>query len=511
MRKSIILSVVLSLALVSCSQTDELSVPVSLTMEYDSVEIERGTSLTLHAEVTPETSETELFWHSSDENVAIVEGSGNVSGIRSGGAVVTARVGAVSAHCHVNVVDVAVRTLELDRTELSLVRGESVRLKASVGPDNADDPSVAWTTSDGAVAVVSSAGDVTARGEGVCVITARAGNIEAVCTVTVSGIAAESLTLSRSTFRMAPGSVLQLKATVLPSDADDRQVIWSSSDNSVAEVDTTGRVRALATGNAVVTATLGKLEAICDITVSEEIQQAPEVGDIYYSDGTWSSELDLHKTPVAVVFYAGDPGQDDAALRRDHPECVNGLAVSLHDSGMSPWQSVYSYTSTVGEWIEDNTGYVSIYTGTGKEDNLNKIMGYNNTRGIEAFNADENNSWLTVNAVTCVRIYRENPEHEVSGASSGWYLPSAKELSLLCSGPFDGSIWNIGSTMTDNMASVNSVLREIPGADEITTMSYWSSNEGGITFGYDVNMSSGAVYNTGKTGSLNYVRCVIAF
>ena len=129
-----------------------------------------------------------------------------------------------------------------------------------------------------------------------------------------------------------------------------------------------------------------------DISGIESISLAKgdgaKVGDFYYSDGTWSTELDGTKTVVGVVFYVGDPGVDDEALRAAHPDCIHGLVVGLKQS-QCEWQDDYSgfddeADMTVGEWIEDNTDYVSIATRSEYMSIvLNKIMGINKTMGID--------------------------------------------------------------------------------------------------------------------------------
>ena len=55
----------------------------------------------------------------------------------------------------------------------------------------------------------------------------------------------------------------------------------------------------------------------------------PKVGDYFYSDGTFSTELDKSNAPVGVIFYTGDPTEKDEALKRDYPNCTNGLVIAL--------------------------------------------------------------------------------------------------------------------------------------------------------------------------------------
>lgn len=177
-------------------------------------------------------------------------------------------------------------------------------------------------------------------------------------------------------------------------------------------------------------------------------------------DGTYSTELDENKIPIGVIFYVGDPSVDDAAMRNDHPSCVNGLVVSLNSEN-GDWQTEYkAYGETVSSWIEANTSYEATASSTSATANFNKSLGYNNTKGYEAFNAAPENAAWPVTIAERVVAYREAvpaPEN-----TTGWYIPSAKEAAILCiGGPIEGSIY--GLTGTENKDVINAVLAGIPG------------------------------------------------
>lgn len=102
---------------------------------------------------------------------------------------------------------------------------------------------------------------------------------------------------------------------------------------------------------------------------TEEPVVPAEIGDFYYDDGTWSSELDGSKEVIGIVFYAGDPTAEDPALKADFPECTNGLVVSLAaDDGITSWQSEYQtywdeQEGFVGRWAEANMPHRRMRTG----------------------------------------------------------------------------------------------------------------------------------------------------
>ncbi|MDE6368413.1 MAG: DUF1566 domain-containing protein [Muribaculaceae bacterium] len=257
-----------------------------------------------------------------------------------------------------------------------------------------------------------------------------------------------------------------------------------------------------------------------DISAIESISLAgkgsgAKVGDFYYSDGSWSSDLDASKTVVGVVFYVGNPAVDDEALSEAYPECIHGLVVGLKQAKCE-WQEDYSgfddeADMTVGEWIEDNTDYVSIATRSESMSSVfNKIMGYNNTMGIDEFN-DSDYGW-DYEVIVGSKLSSTMGATAAPEMSSGWYIPSIKEVSLLCSGETSESIGDLGYEETPdnkNMEIVNASLAKIDGAAQLSGV-YWSSTEYSVSQVHTVQFATGLVMQTSKGGS-NLLRPVLAF
>lgn len=254
------------------------------------------------------------------------------------------------------------------------------------------------------------------------------------------------------------------------------------------------------------------LSQISSITLAQ--QQSVAVGDFLFSDGTWSSTLEAGKTPVAVVFWTGNPTTDDAALAEDHPGCVHGLAVGLKQ-GQNEWQDDYSgfddeVGMTVGEWIEENTTYPTIESGTALDDPINKIMGYSNTCALNEFN-DSDYGW-DYEVLVAGRIDFIMDNNAAPASTSGWYMPSAKEMSLLISGPYDGNIDDIGyldEPLVSNLALVNGKLAQISGAAAIDGV-YWTSNEASAVQVFTIKTGNALLMETSKGGS-NKMRPILAF
>ena len=122
--------------------------------------------------------------------------------------------------------EVAVFSLRLDKTTLSLLKGESSKLTAIVSPENATNPTVNWSTSDPAVATVDATGYVTAVAAGSASITARSVSDEkyaATCSVIVT-VAVESISLDKQEIRLVKGQTALLNAIITPSDATTKDV-----------------------------------------------------------------------------------------------------------------------------------------------------------------------------------------------------------------------------------------------------------------------------------------------
>ena len=176
---------------------------------------------------------------------------------------------------------IAITSVNLDKTEISLYAGETETLQATVLPTYTDDDkTVTWTSSNDKVATVSD-GVVTAVAEGEATVTAAAGGKTATCKVTVlhTVIEVESVSLDQTEASLFEGETLTLQATVNPSNADEAaNLTWTSSDETVATVKD-GVVTAVAMGKAVITVTCSGKSATCALTVDKKGSHGEDLGD----------------------------------------------------------------------------------------------------------------------------------------------------------------------------------------------------------------------------------------
>ena len=235
----------------------------SITLDKTELPIIKGNTATLTVTVLPEdATDPTVTWSSSDEKIATVNG-GVITAIADGEATITAKAGEKEATCKVTV-STPVTSIALDKTELPIIKGNTATLTATVLPEDATDPTVTWSSSDEKVATVKD-GVVTAVGDGEATITAKAGEKEASCKILVT-TPVTSVTLDNKELSITKGMTTTLKATVLPEDATDPTVTWSSSDEEIATVKG-GTVTAVAEGKATITAKAGGYSATCEVSV----------------------------------------------------------------------------------------------------------------------------------------------------------------------------------------------------------------------------------------------------
>ena len=235
----------------------------SVTLDKTALSLAVGETAQLTATVKPDdATDKNVAWTSSDASVAKVD-NGKVTAVKSGKATITAKCGGKTAECAV-MVTVPAGSVTLDKTSLSLAVGESAQLTAMVKPDDATDKNVSWTSSDESVAKVDN-GNVSAIEAGNATITAKCGGKTAECAVTVT-VPVSSIILDKATLSLAVGETATLIATVRPDDATDKNIIWTSSDESIAKVES-GKVIALGVGNVMITASIGMVSSICNVTV----------------------------------------------------------------------------------------------------------------------------------------------------------------------------------------------------------------------------------------------------
>ncbi len=260
----------------SCKVTVMSPLPESVAIEFDHLVMEAGDTRSLSATVMPEGAVSSITWTSSDASVITVSAIGEITAVAPGEATVTATTtNDLSATCSVTVLPqgIPATSVTVNPASLSLIPGEQAELSVSIKPDNVTNPFTTWTSNNVKVATVDQEGKVTAIGLGTALIYARCGSVTGTCVVTVTStpvvVPVTSIVLNPTSRTGDEGTEFTISATVLPANATDKSLVWTSDDTSVAVVDESGKVSLISAGSTVITATAadgsGK-SATCNVT-----------------------------------------------------------------------------------------------------------------------------------------------------------------------------------------------------------------------------------------------------
>ena len=292
----------------------------SVSLNKTALALETGDSETLIASILPTTATNkEVTWTSSNTSVATVSG-GTVTAVGAGSATITVKTksGAKTATCEVTVTDhvYPVTGVSLAPASLDLAVSGSSTLTATISPSNATNKNVTWTSSEPTIASVSSAGLVTGlkAGNATITVTTVDGGFTDTCEVSVHNVAVTGVTLNKTSETAYVGSSFSLTATVQPTNATNKGVFWTSSNTSVATVNSNGVVSPLAAGTTIITVTTadGGFTATCTLTVQagkSSLQKAYEACEALATGGTTSSAYTFTGYITAMVsnnFYVQD-------------------------------------------------------------------------------------------------------------------------------------------------------------------------------------------------------------
>lgn len=260
-------------------------------------------------------------------------------------------------------------------------------------------------------------------------------------------------------------------------------------------------------------------------------------GDFAMADGTFiSKDATLtaeQKTNVrGIVFWtlaekntAADAKTsaeltDDKIMVKDFPNCSHGLIVSLKDVFQeTKWQS--NVDSKINSWqssdafnADNKNEYKSIGSTYGSgdftKDLINYILGYQNTKILKAYNAQCEAAQKVLPVSLLADFYEQNP---APANTTGWFIPSVKELTLLYGVDKDNVSTNGFGNLTKT--EMNTILTSLGTdyADVLSNENYWSSSEDeeNIFYAFSLNFYNGSVEDIMKNGRAYYVRAVCAF
>ncbi|WP_161595779.1 Ig-like domain-containing protein [Flavobacterium pectinovorum] len=256
-----------------------------------------------------------------------------------------------------NVAVVAVTGVSVSPTTATVGLGSTQQLSATLAPANATNQNVTWTSSNTAVATVNATGLVSAVSAGTTTITVKTvdGNKTATSAITVAAIPVASVSVTPATASLYAGNTQQLSATIAPANATNKTITWTSSNNAVATVNSSGLVTAVSAGTATITTTTqdGNKTATATITVNPNTNFTV----YFYKPSAWGTGIKIYywsALPTGILADASWPG------------------VNMTDAG-NGWYS-YTFTNVTSTNLIFNDG-----TSQSADLNRNKTGWYMNT------------------------------------------------------------------------------------------------------------------------------------
>ena len=300
--------------------------------------------------------------------------------------------------------------------------------------------------------------------------------------------AVESVSLDKYSVYAFVGDKIQLNALLYPAGASRDGLEWSSSDESVATVDSTGLVSVLAEGDASIYVVCEGQYASCDVAST-----AVELGQYYCSDGTLSDTYDPQKS-IALVFRVGHHPNDVSDYSGSGigmKEC-HGYAVALHDA-VDQW-CVWGPYDILGCYPQDEDGNArDNFTGNTSDTDWSGYLYTTKlkeaTDALESFDPNDNMDGYSA--------YWHAVDYEQTvpapAMSSGWFLPAGSQI---------WCIW-------ENIDLLNRVdeHRLVQNEWYWSSSEFWEIPEQGANF---LNSQTGRIEGFDKTGGC-LVRSIIAF
>lgn len=263
---------------------------------------------------------------------------------------------------------VAVSGVVVSPSTLTLGTGATQQLTATIAPTNATNKSVTWSSNNTNVATVNTSGLVTAVAAGTATITAKTvdgGKIStSTVTVTATTVSVTSVSITPSTVPLTTGGTYQLSASIVPSNATNKNVTWKSSNTGVATITATGLVTATGAGSCTITVTTADgsktanaLVAVNTTSISDAIElddakQGTSVNQFNYSGPGWTHGTDatsayLYETvsysntvsDFTTLSFVGNKIEFYASKASHH-----GIAAVSIDNGPETYVDLYAAT-----------------------------------------------------------------------------------------------------------------------------------------------------------------------
>jgi uncharacterized protein YjdB len=221
-----------------------------------------GQTYQLKAKATPSNAlNKKVVYESSDSKIVTVSSNGMLKAVKKGTVMITVKAKDGSGKKAVITVNSKVRVSKVTITEPTdqnfvLIKGKTFTIKTKITPSNASNKALSFSSSNSKVATVSSKGLITAKSSGKATITVKAkdGSGKAATLIVTVTTPVKSVSLAETNVTKVVGSDYQMLTTILPSDATNKKLAYSSSNSNLATVDESGKVSLKKEGTVTITA-----------------------------------------------------------------------------------------------------------------------------------------------------------------------------------------------------------------------------------------------------------------
>lgn len=319
------------LAVTGIEVLEQLDIPVN------------GTGTVAYSMLPENAYNKNVSFESADAGIAAVNANGVVTGVSAGETTITVTTedGGFTGACTINVYNQAVTGVTIEPSEAELNVGSSTKLTATVLPENASNKNVVYSVDDESILSVDQDGNVTglSLGTATVTVTTEDGGFTASAEINVIPVQVTGVGVSPEAASVGLGHTIQLTASIKPSNATNKNLSWSVSDETIISVDDRGTVTGLSGGTATVTVTTedGGFTASAEITV-------------YYAPAnTWTAIGTLNKDFCGV--FNGDG------------YAVCGIYINTQESYQGLFGNSYSGSIIANLGVAESYIYGGLYVG----------------------------------------------------------------------------------------------------------------------------------------------------
>ncbi len=393
------------LAVTGIDVLEQLDIPVN------------GTGTVAYSMLPENAYNKNVSFESADAGISAVNANGVVTGVSAGETTITVTTedGGFTGACTINVYNQAVTGVTIEPSEAELNVGSSTKLTATVLPENASNKNVVYSVDDESILSVDQDGNVTglSLGTATVTVTTEDGGFTASSEITVMPVQVTGVSISPKSSSVGLGHTVQLTASITPSNAANKNLSWSVSDETIISVDGQGTVTGLSGGTATVTVTTedGGFSASAEITVC------------YAPANTWTAIGTMNNEFCGV--FNGDG------------YAVRGIYINTQES----YQGLFGNSG--GDSIIANLGVAESYIYGDME--VGGVVGRNDT----GYNGVEYSGGTVTNCYNTGSVTGEGPVGGVVGFNVGTVINCYNTGSVTGNGYVGGVVGTSGGTVTN--------------------------------------------------------------